>query len=400
MRMNKLILYGLFGITFLVGLAAVAYLLTNQQSSKPDVLPLKQTPKILVSDSSQQMYLVTYDAVDLISIRKPYVLIGADSLEYQTITATGKPLYIPVKPAVWQNYWAGVLGASVPGREDQRWQIAQHKWRAFVQPELDSLNKQTGANTLSPENQLCHALLHKILSNPAQTFFVRNKSLESTSFIKEWSTPDVAAIQIQVSDPVGEKFPKLSWLLTIMLLITGLAGLIYTRLANTSTEWPGSSPLAVIAEETDQKIQPSTGYVLAEPDQEVEAIRHYVRCFANRYGDFYQMLENLPEPITDEPTKKAIRRQLVEMALHAQSFMRASSLAKMQRPQGEPNLLLITNNWQVSQLDPQTYQLFTDDPYKTSKRYRLLQQILAEMHIGHLEGALLHDIYLTADYLT
>lgn len=133
--------------------------------------------------------------------------------------------------------------------------------------------------------------------------------------------------------------------------------------------------------------------------QEHPLLDQYLRQFYERYGDLYQYLHEIPiEP--DERQKQTIRRRLVEMALHAHSLARAYKHdPSLSRITDEPNLQLIWYDKQVGDLPPDRYKPFEQGAYAFSKKHQFLQEILQEMNLGHLNGALMQTIYLPPAHL-
>lgn len=151
--------------------------------------------------------------------------------------------------------------------------------------------------------------------------------------------------------------------------------------------------VAPLANETSQVInlrQVSTA------DQ--DTTRLFLERFYERFGSFYSDIQQI-EGHPDDGQKQQIRRRMVEMALHAYSFVRLSKLNRLHRPYDEPNLLLLLNQRMVGELENVRYRLFTTDAYQTEKRYRFLQKVLLEMDVGSLE-AFLEDVYVPAEFLS
>jgi hypothetical protein len=126
----------------------------------------------------------------------------------------------------------------------------------------------------------------------------------------------------------------------------------------------------------------------------------YLIQFRARYGEFYRFLQDIPiQP--DEAQKQQIRRWLVEMGLHAHSLARAHKFdPTLNSVAEEPNVTLVLTDQQIETLPPSAYRTFSDDPHVFDRRYQFLRQVLQDMNLGTLDGALAQKMYYTPTYLT
>jgi len=132
-------------------------------------------------------------------------------------------------------------------------------------------------------------------------------------------------------------------------------------------------------------------------EQTVSDMEIYLHNFYNRYKNFYGDIQKIPVQAEDWQ-KHEIKRKLIEMGLHALSFARVCKLKKLHRIHDEPNVRLIIENITISELDPSSYRNYTDDPYKTEKRYHILRKIFQEMNLEHLD-AIVETVYISPEFL-
>ena len=152
--------------------------------------------------------------------------------------------------------------------------------------------------------------------------------------------------------------------------------------------------------EPTQKSQPEIPETLPELHSDAETLKamesylhHFYMCYKNFYGD----IQKIPVA-ADEYQARNIRRQLVEMGLHALSFARAAKLKKLHRRNDEPNITLVNEHLQVDQLEPGSFRMYNEDPYQTEKRYHILRKIFQEMDLDHL-NVLVEKVYISPEFL-
>lgn len=400
MKVNKTVLYLLFGS--IIGLSALvyAYISNEKPQPSPPLFLLQNNVNVMLEGKKPK--LLTYKDIQLLSISKPFLIVGDDSLLFKTDTIQTTVYQIPTKPFVWKNYWSALIGESSQSDDTKRWNSAMIKLELFMNAEQESLSKQKGWKKLSEEEKFCHTLLATIEANPNCIFYIQNKEFQKGLNIERK--------QMQVDNLVLSKKTEIEkpsiydqniMFLPIILLLIGISGMIFTKRISNQEAFEEEKVVDDVEEEKPTLALPEelkhTHKAISENEKLVEK---YFENFSKRYGDFFDMIETLPEYPTDEATKQQIKQQLVEMGLHAHSFARAYTFDRLNRPEKEPNLLLIQENKMVNELKPTDYKVFTKNPYETNKRYRFLRAILVEMNIGSLEGALLHDTYLPKEFLT
>ena len=154
---------------------------------------------------------------------------------------------------------------------------------------------------------------------------------------------------------------------------------------------------ADLVEKTESAIQQLPVPEKMNDRETVEAIENYLKHFYDRYKGFYGEVQLIPVEASDIQAQN-IRRQLVEMGIHALSFARAAKLSKLTRPNDEPNIRLILEQIDVGELPKSTYRMYTDDPYKTEKRYHILRRIFQEMDLDHL-NVLIETVCISPEFL-
>ena len=403
MKSNKTIIYILFGCIMGLSLLVLGYFLTETSTEKPTLFSFNNPSNTIVKDGSQTK-LLSYSIIKPIRVRKPYLIVGNDSLEFKNDTIQSTVFQVPVKVGVWKNYWSALIGESNQSDENIRWESVRSKWQYFIGSDLTVFSKIKGWNYLSDEAKICHSLIHQIDQNPKQVIFIKNNLIEKS--------PEVSSIRIEPNanlfvtssqklNPNLAEIKTYKWLLPSLLFLCSLLGILLVKrlknLENTKIE-------EVISErmEEEQTTKSTTDEeLIIEPTQleKEELVNQYINNFITRYGDFYQKIEELSEFPKDEVSKQKIKQQLIEMGLHAHSFARAYSLNRLNRPQKEPNIMLIQENFTIKDLSENDYKVYSENPYETNKRYRFLRAILVEMNIGLLDGALLHDTYLPEKFL-
>lgn len=144
---------------------------------------------------------------------------------------------------------------------------------------------------------------------------------------------------------------------------------------------------------TNQELNPES----VTDEETVSDMEIYLHNFYNKYKNFYGDIQKIPVQPEDWQ-KHEIKRQLIEMGLHALSFARVCKLKKLHRIDDEPNVRLIIEDLTISELEHSSYRNYTDDPYKTEKRYHILRKIFQEMNLEHLD-AIVETVYISPEFL-
>lgn len=193
------------------------------------------------------------------------------------------------------------------------------------------------------------------------------------------------------------------WLLAGLLV--GLMGLLMCYQAQKTASLPPTepdmgTPALQASESLAPVLPPDDSLPIAPPNSTSETLHRYMTQFLARYDGFYRYIQEIPVR-PDAAQKQQIRRNLVEMGLHAHSLARAYKFdPTLQSLADEPNVTLILNGETVPSLPPSAYRTFTDDPQLFDPRYQFLREVLREMDLGQLDNVLAQKVYIAPTYLT
>lgn len=398
MHIRKKFLYLIFAFIIALG-SALAWISSKDKTpiSTPPAIQLQNLSGTIIQQKQTEQ-LLSLTPIKAISVNKNNLIIGDDSLLFKTDTIQSSIVYLPVKPEVWKNYWSALLGESTQTDSSKRWSIALMKLRIALFAEWEILSRQNSWAKLSDEQKLTYTIVGTIQNNPNLSFFIEGKNLRKSGKHNSNIVDDNGLVVINEYQKSESSRPLIYWLLSGALLLTGIAGILFTKKIPTTTtliqeKKHDQRPEITTAELNTPEVKEH--HTATGDDQDL--FKKYIENFYKRYGDFYTNIELLTEYPTDELTKQKIKQRLVEMGLHAHSFARAYLFNYLDRPQKEPNTILIYEQKEVKDLDAKLYKILSLDGQETNKRYRYLAKIIAEMTINSLEGVLLSDTYVPSE---
>ncbi len=391
--------YPIFIIIILLGtlLAGLTYVgMIETDKDQMNNLGDFSTTTIFQKNNSQLFLL---SPVQALFVSKNALIIGNDSLAFINDTLKTRIIYKPEKPEIWRNYFSGLLGESTSSDNLNRWDSALLKFKATFFKEWQRLSVQDSLRQkLSDEDQLTYILVSTIKNHPETAYFIEGKTIEKIDKSKLSFVDDIDLKKVNQQNKQYKHLLYGYFLISMALVILGITGLLQSK------DIYKSLPVFKNTIERNELTQPEGDIKkVAEPAKKdtpgTDLTRIYMENFQKTYGDFYTNLELMTGFPSDEKAIQKAKQQLIEMGLHAHSFARAYLYNYLGRPNKEPNLILIFEQKIVKDLDAGLYRNLSLDGQKTNKRYRYLAQILAEMKISSLEGALLNNTYVSQDTL-
>lgn len=392
---NRNILSALFILTGCLALINCYLQLLEEPEIKHQVeVKLNKPTHVLLQSNT----LLSIDTIEFIRLHNQKIIIGRDTLSFKKDKIQSIVYDLPEKQERWKEYLMIKLAAT----KELNFEIVLSKLMGQFETEWINLSKQKSWNSLSDVQKCCHLLVNSIETNQDEVFFIAKNGLNRLpkANIKVINDKHLD-LTSQKIDSAQNEIDGISWGLTSGLILVSIIGIFFANRKITESIKHQQNHVQSIEIEEPPLIEKECIKEIEEKnDSQYDSLVKYFQNFHSRYGDFYTNIEQLPEFPTDELTKQKIKSQLVEMGLHAHSFSRALLFDYFRRPEKEPNILLIQMRQSVTDLDQNLYKTLTFDAYETSKRYRFLAKILIEMNIGSLDGALLHDTFLSKESLT
>lgn len=327
--------------------------------------------------------------------------VGEQEIRFEA-DSTGR-IRFETKEGAALGYLIANLNLASDGMEEQ---FARQKIRMFSRKNLPDSLRSNGQTDVA---QFIRAL--REVEKKAEQTFILDGELHTGKIA---ATRLTAPVQILTGTPppaATATAPSRPWPAALVAL-AGLAGLAVTAFGRKTAPPPVGGyaaetppPVPVQAPELVAPLEPAEPVVTAPepappaPSPPPQAfLETYATRFLARYGAFFDELQRVPV-LPDEAEAQRARQRLVEMGLHAHALARTVYLDRLTPETAEPNVLLVLNDWRVSQLDPARYRPLTDDPYQTEKRYRMLLPILQDLDLGRLDGALLDDVAVSETQL-
>jgi hypothetical protein len=385
MKSKQIIISILFVLTACLGLFE-AYLKFSEQPKiiKKVEAKLEQPMYALV----QNQALLSFERIEIIKIQHQQIYFNQDTLLFKKDTIQGVVYDLPKDEGQWKKTLITKLG----NNKEQNFTTILSNLKSSFSIEWDNLSKQKSWNNLSDVQKCCHLLVNSIEANQNEVFYLNKNQLNRLpkSIIKPINHQQLELTSSK-NEEVTIQNDWQNWLLPFGLLAVGILGLIFTNIKSIDKEVLESEPIKVEDTQTENLNTSEEDKKGEITENQEDLLLKYFQNFQERYGDFYTIIEQLPEYPNDESIKQKIKNQLIEMGLHAHSISRAFLFNYLHRPEKEPNVLLILNKQLIADLDPSLYKIATTDAYKTNKRYRFLAKILSEINIDALNGALMHD---------
>ncbi|MFN8348837.1 MAG: hypothetical protein U0X91_27810 [Spirosomataceae bacterium] len=361
-------------------------------------LPKRSTQLVVLKTTSQAL-LDDFADVPLVSYRVDTVL-GINKVT---------DLY------VGKRRLAQLLADSLRGDTTQQWQQTLIKLERFVADEAatDDLAKKI-KNT---DALLLHRVWSKInsLQNRHRLTYVLERSINTEPLEKIMLSKD-QRLQLALVPATAPYSPVWSWLALGLGLAASFLGVWGWMVAERSplpernpkeekveVEIPftpqGESEEQATQEENSLSMLLSTETMAQESNYEAEwnLINRYAKQLYERYGDLFEKLQEGNMPPT-ETERENILRKLVELALHAHTFAHFGMMDKLGRLEESPNVRLLLENINVSQLPEDQREIFTTRPDKTGVKYRALYEVLKSLNIKQLNVLTEDRIYISEEF--
>lgn len=298
------------------------------------------------------------------------------------------------------NYLFAALSLALDGSETQ---ALRQKLGAFSRKHLPDSLRGGGQSAVA---EFVRAL-RQVESKGQHTFILNGELLTGKLAETRLSPPVWVRTGIRMPAQSATPAARRPWQAALVAL-AGLAGLAITALGRKPIPVPNGRAVqfpspAPVPQPDPRPVPPAApdepgDPVSTHPDPKAVFIETYAARFLARYGVFFDELQRIPV-LPDEAEARRARQRLVEMGLHAHALARTVYLNHLTPETAEPNVLLVLNDWRVTQLDPARYRPLTPDPYQTEKRYRMLLPILQDLDLGSLDGALLDDVAVSETQL-
>lgn len=141
----------------------------------------------------------------------------------------------------------------------------------------------------------------------------------------------------------------------------------------------------------------TAGNTGAQSDGEPQPVEKFLEGLYQKYKNFYGDIEGMAiDPKREE--SRLVKRRLVEMGLLSLSLARAWKLGKLNRPNDEPNIKIITNRYSIAELERRDYRLYSTDPYETEKRYHILRKVFQDLDLDQLDVCV-ENTYIDPEHL-
>jgi hypothetical protein len=340
--------------------------------------------------------LLQQENITVLSTNDSALYINHDKLLFTTDTVLGKAIYVPLKRNVWEGYlklwFANDVKDSLKSKV-----LSIQKVKEFCKisnPQIaDSLVFDSFVRQLQ-YNQKANI----------NTFIINNEIISQR--IRTLALSDKETLKLTIDKRSNNGL--MGFLSLFFLLLSALIPLLYL----------GFYPQKNKPQPLLNEIKEAVNKPEIDPQQDESEIEHldndevmqiqkfksekaqtqlYMDKFYEQYHDFYDNIQKLPNQPT-EADKQQIKRKIVEMGLHAHTWMMVYKLQKMDRLQGEPNVALMMNDGKIEMVDKHIYNNFTTDPYNTPQRIRFLKKIIEEIDIGDSLNAFLNNVYVSKEY--
>lgn len=195
--------------------------------------------------------------------------------------------------------------------------------------------------------------------------------------------------------------PSLNWELMglgLTCILLSLLGIWFTRNqvkkeSESDTDAPKSDEIE--AKELDLRLPSElvnkTQEVEISPKQATtevpEILAEYAFKFIEKYGKFYDRIEQLPSELS-EKERIDVLKELMEMGIHAHSFLREGRLNQWQYLSNSPNAQLILG----VPVKQEKLKAYTENPTLTDRKFRYLMKIIRQTGVTDIQAYLRDEI--------
>jgi hypothetical protein len=358
----------------------------------------ENTNSIFLQDNNGDIFWLNKSPVIKVTLNNNNIQIGRNTLPFKKDTVGKSVFNVPLREAVWKNYFITYLENNSNAISEDSvliWQNTKAKIFDFVNTDIKQYQSIPNWKRLSDVQQICHVFVNKLAKNNNVIINNQSFSIISNGFPQQLYNAENYFIQ-RKSEP--NNIP----ILILLTLLTSMFGLSILGIYQTKNV---SNLNSVIIENIVEVLNtPHIETQIPNIDKlkisdllknETSEIERYLKKFHDRYGNLYFDLQKTKERLSEEQ-KQNVKQKLIEMGLHAYSlseaYMKAGEIKNLEKY--SLNVSLILNNKKATALDTNSFILFEDHPEKIEVSYRNFQKILQELNIGSLEGVLLNDKYL------
>lgn len=340
--------------------------------------------------------LLQQENITVLSTNDSALYINQDKLLFTIDTVLDKAIYVPLKRNVWEGYL-------------KLW---------FANDVKDSLKSKV--LSIQKVKEFCKIANPQIADSLVFDFFIRqlqyNQKANFTTFIinNELISQRIQTLKLSSKETLNLTIDKPSdnalmrgfaiFFLLLSVLLPLLYLIFYTQknknkpILEEIKEASNSPKIDLQQDENEiEHLDNDEVFQYQKLKSEKAQIQLYMDKFYEQYYDFYDNIQKLPNQPT-EADKQQIKRKIVEMALHAHTWMMVYKLQKTDRLLGEPNVSLMMNDGKIEMVDKRIYTDFTTDPYNTPQRIRFLKKIIEEIDIGDNLNVFLNNFYVSKEY--
>lgn len=386
-----IIFYCLLGLTLILGFLVCHFYLGKGFQNSENI------NSVFLQDKRGDIFWLNKSPVVKVSLNSNNIQIGRNTLPFKKDTIGKSVFNVPLKEAVWKNYFITYLENNSDAMSQDSmmiWQNTKAKIFDFISTDIRDYQAMSDWEKLSDVQQMCHVFVNKLAKNSNvvisnQSFviipngFPQTLSNVENYFIQKKSEPNNIPIYV---------------ILTLFASMFGLSILGIYQIKNSHKLNPVS-----IENNIEEPTSPQIETQIPDIDKlkisdllknDTSEIELYLKSFYDRYGSLYTDLQKTKERLNEEQKQK-IKQKLIEMGLHAYSLSEAYSKSGEINTieKNSVNVSLILNNKKVKDLEPTSFILFDEHPEKIEVSYRNIQKILQEMNIGSMDGVLLNDKY-------
>jgi hypothetical protein len=340
--------------------------------------------------------LLQQENITVLSTNDSALYINHDKLLFTTDTVLGKAIYVPLKRNVWEGYlklwFANDVKDSLKSKV-----LSIQKVKEFCK-----ISKPQIADSLVFDS-FVRQLQYNQKAN-ITTFIINNEIISQR--IRTLALSDKETLKLTIDKPSNNGL--MGFLSLFFLLLSALIPLLFLGFyPQKNKPQPLLNEIKGAVNKPEIDLQQDESEIEHLDNDEVLQIQRlksekaqtqlYMDKFYEQYHDFYDNIQKLPNQPT-EADKQQIKRKIVEMGLHAHTWMMVYKLQKMDRLQGEPNVALMMNDGKIEMVDKHIYTDFTTDPYNTPQRIRFLKKIIEEIDIGDNLNAFLNNVYVSKEY--
>jgi hypothetical protein len=340
--------------------------------------------------------LLQQENITVLSISDSALYIKQDKLLFTKDNVLGKAMYMPLKRNVWEGYlklwFANDVKDSLKSKV-----LSIQKIKIFCKI----------ANPQIADSLVFDSFVRQLQNNQKaniNTFIINNEIISQR--IRTLALSDKETLKLTIDKPSNNGL--MGFLSLFFLLLSALIPLLYLGfypqknmpqpLLNEIKEAVNKPEIDLEQDESEIELLDNDAVLqIQRLKSEKAQTQLYMDKFYEQYHDFYDNIQKLPNQPT-EVDKQQIKRKIVEMALHAHTWMMVCKLQKMDRLQDEPNVALMMNDGKIEMVDKHIYTDFTTDPYNTPQRIRFLKKIIEEIDIGDNLNAFLNNVHVSNEY--